>query len=383
LGLTPHRTILRVFGAFGAVVGIHVGSLPELVAQSQVSPFAFGVAGTIGMAANISAMSLGGRINRTMDHRSVLLLVIPAIALALGFALLVFNLWSFMMSFILLSFTLGMTDLFMNAEASIVEQELGRKVFSSYHGTASLGMSVFAIVGSVVAVMLAPWFGFLFALVPLALAWAAVYKSIPARAVTSALPVEAPVVLPRRILFFIGLAAGFNVACEGAAILWAGQLLANTSPELAAISGLGLGFYGLCSGIMRIAADGLRSRHGDMRVMTVCITIAVAGFAVLGLAPGFWISVLAFACVGCGLGVIFPCLFSHAAQLVPNGRAAALGFVATVGGAPRFLLPLLLGVVAEQISFHAVFAVCAFVAFAALLTIVFTFTETQKGASLS
>ena len=51
-----------------------------------------------------------------------------------------------------MSFALGTIDLFMNAEASAVEQSLGRPVFNSYHGTVSLGIAGFAIVGSLVAV---------------------------------------------------------------------------------------------------------------------------------------------------------------------------------------------------------------------------------------
>jgi MFS family permease len=373
-----HHTILLTFAAFGSVVGTHVGSLPVLVTSSSISPMAFGIAGGIGMIANILAMSLGGRINRMADHRSVLLVTIPAIAAALAFALLVGSVWSFMLSFILLSFTLGMTDLFMNAEASVVEQELGRKVFTSYHAAASLAMAVFGIIGSLIAVMLAPAFAFLFSAVPLAIAWAAVAKHIPARALSHASEREKPVVLPRRILLLIGLAAGANVACEGAAMLWAGQLLTSIAPEYAAISGLGIAFYGLCSGAMRLAADRLRHRYGDLRVMSMCLTTAVAGFVVLGLAPGFWWSVLAFAAVGMGLGVIFPCLFALTGRIVPEARAAAMGYVAAVGGLPRITLPWLLGWIASMTSISGVFGICAFVALSALIIIVFSFNKAEQ-----
>ena len=310
MAITPHRTILLTFAAFGAAIGAHVGSLPVLIQNSGISNFEFGVAGGIGMIANILAMSLGGRINRVADHRKVLLIMLPAIAATLAFALLVNSVWSFMLSFILLSFTLGMTDLFMNAEASIVEHELGRKVFSTYHGTVSILIAVFAILASLISVLLTPWFTFLFAIVPLTLAWAAIRKAIPVRPLHGADEDAPPKVLPKRILFFIGLASGANVACEGAAVLWAGTLLTSIAPEYAAISGFGLAFYGLCGGIVRLMGDRLREAFGDLRVMSVSLTVAVAGLLTLGIAPGFWISVIAFAAVGFGLASTFPCLFA-------------------------------------------------------------------------
>jgi MFS family permease len=370
--------MLLTFGAFGAVIGSHVGSMPVLIQQSGMSNFAFGIAGAIGMVANISAMALGGRINRVADHRQVLLVMLPAIAASLAFALLVNNVWSFMLSFILLSFSLGMTDLFMNAEASIVEHEIKRKVFSTYHGTVSLTLAVFAILASLISVLLAPWFTLLFALVPLMIAWAAIRTSIPARPLHGADEDARPVVLPRRVLLFIGLAAGANVACEGAAILWAGQLLTSIAPEHAAISGFGVAFYGLCGGIMRLFGDGFRERHGDLRVMSVSLATAIAGLVVLGLAPGFWLSVVAFAAVGFGLAATFPCLFALTGRLVPDGRAAAMSYVAAVGGVPRIILPWVLGWVASFGGVSAVFGATGFVALSALVIVVMTFSEANR-----
>ena len=184
--------------------------------------------------------------------------------------------------------------------------------------------------------------------------------------------------MPRRILTFVGLAAGFNVACEGAAILWAGQLLSSIAPELAAISGLGVAFYGLCGGTVRMMGDGMRSRWGDLRVMTVSLFIAIAGFSVLGLAPGFWWSVAAFACVGFGLAVTFPCLFSLTGKIAPQNRAAAMGYVAFIGGFPRIILPYGLGLLAGQFALGAVFSACAVVALVALIIITFSFAKAEQ-----
>ncbi len=378
--MSPRATILLTFAAFGAVVGSHVGSMPLLVEASGVTPFVFGIAGGVGMLANIMAMGLGGRINRFADHRQVLLVALPLLIAGLLFGLLVNSVAAFILSFVILSALLGVTDLFMNAEGSVIEHELRRPVFSAFHGAASLGIALFAIIGSIISVNFAPWVCAIMAAVPVGAAWLAVWTSIPSRGLGQIRTAAEHVVLPRRILTFVGLAAGFNVACEGAAILWAGQLLASIAPELAAISGLGLAFYGICGGIMRLVGDGLRAHVGDVRVMVPSLCVAIAGLVTLGLAPGFWPSVAAFAAVGFGLAITFPCLFALAGKLAPGNRAAAMGYVAAIGGAPRVILPWILGWLAAQYSLSAVFAACAIVAATALIVIVMTFAEAERHA---
>lgn len=375
MALSARHTMLLTFATFGAIVGTHVGALPFVVRNSNVTAYEFGMVGSLGMLANITAMSIGGWVNRHFDHRSVLLVILPLCFFAMLYTLVVQSLVSFGFSVICLSFALGTMDLFMNAEGSAVEHESGTTIFSAYHGSASLGIALFAIISSLVSAWLAPWFGALFAVVPVVVTLAAIFQSIPKRAVERHHATPTRVLLPYRTLTFIGLAAGFNVTCEGAATLWAGQLLVDIAPQLAAYSGLGVAFYGLCGGVMRLVGDRLRLRHGDERIMIASLSVAVTGFSILSIAPGFAISVLAFAGVGFGLAIVFPCLFSLAAKLVPEGRAAAMSYVATIGGIPRVILPFILGWLAQMFSLGAVFAACAVVALAAAIIIVTTFAK--------
>ena len=363
------------------MVGSNVGAYPVLVKQASVSPFAFGAMGALGMLANIVAMALGGWINRHVDHRRVILSVLPLTYLCMCYTLIVGSLLSYALSIIVFSFTMGITDLFMNAEGAAIEQELGKPVFSSYHGCTSLGMAGFAIISSLISI----WYGAAYvmipALLPVGIAWYSVYLAIPHRLLTNNHAEAKQIKLPRRILVLIGLAAGFNVCSELAAIQWAGQLLTSIAPQFAAYSGLGLAFYGLCGGTMRMFGDALRQKFGDLRLMVVSLLVGIGGFVMLSFGPGFWISVIAFAAVGCGLGVIFPCLFSFVGKLVPEDKAAAMGFVITVGGLPRVIFPWLLGALASNYSLSAVFAACSIMAIAALTIIVLSFAKTEKFAA--
>ena len=364
--LTPRITVTLVFIAFGFVVGANIGAIPILVKQSGVSPFIFGIMAALGMVSNITALSLGGWINRHFDHRSVLLTILPLAYAAMVYTLTVQSVWSFALSYILFNFALGTMDLFMNAEGAVVEHDLAKPIFGTFHGAVMYAMGAFSILASLIAT----WYGPLWCALPplpfVILAVYAVHKTILPHAVVESHEERKLVKLPKKILVLIGVALGLNVACELTCIQWAGQLLAELQPSLAAYSGLGAAFYCACSGTMRVNGDRLRARLGDFTLVAASLVIAISGFIVLWLTRDFVVSVLAFAVTGFGLAVVFPTLFSMAARLVPEARAAALGFVSGVGGLPRMVLPLILGTLAQAYGLRMIYAAAAIVALAAL-----------------
>ena len=181
--LSPRAAILIVFAGFGAAVGTQVGALPFLIKSAGVDAFSFGIAGALGMVANIVAMTLGGHISRYLDHRTMLLIILPQVFASLCFSMVVSTPLAFLLSFIVINFALGMTDLFMNAEGAAIEQEAKRPIFSSYHGTASLGIASFAIISSLASAWKGPWAAAMIALLPFSVALVAVYFGIPHRSV--------------------------------------------------------------------------------------------------------------------------------------------------------------------------------------------------------
>lgn len=365
--LTPRGTVTIVFIAFGFIVGANIGAIPVLVNQSGVSPFIFGIMAALGMVSNITALSLGGWINRHFDHRTVLLTILPLAYLAMVYTLSVHSVWSFALSFIIFNFAIGTMDLFMNAEGSVVEHDLARPIFGTFHGVVMYAMGAFSILASVIAT----WYGALWCALPplpfVILAMFAVNKTILPHVVADDHEERKTAKLPKKILALIGVALGLNVACELTCIQWAGQLLAELQPDLAAYSGLGAAFYCACSGTMRVNGDWLRARLGDFQVVAGSLVVAICGMIILWLTRDFATSIFAFAITGFGLAVVFPTLFSMTAKLAPDARAAALGFVSGVGGLPRMVLPLVLGTLAQAYGLRMIYAAAAVVALAALL----------------
>jgi MFS family permease len=365
--LTPRLAVTLVFIAFGFVVGANIGAIPVLVKQSGVSPFIFGLMAALGMVSNIAALSLGGWINRHFDHRTVLLTILPLAYAAMVYTLSVHSVLSFALSIIVFNLALGTMDLFMNAEGAVVEHDLAKPIFGAFHGVVMYAIGVSSILASVVSSWYGPMWSALAPLPFVLIAMFVIHKTILPHVVIEEKEDRPRAKMPKKILTLMGVALGLNVACELTIIQWAGQLLAQLQPTLAAYSGLGAAFYCACSGTMRVNGDRLRARFGDFPLVAVSLVVAIGGMIVLWLTRDFTISVLAFAITGFGLAVVFPTLFSMSAKLVPHSRAAALSFVSGVGGLPRMVLPVVLGTLAQAYGLRVIYAAAAGVALAALV----------------
>ncbi|MDE2446258.1 MAG: hypothetical protein KGO94_08765 [Alphaproteobacteria bacterium] len=376
--ITPRFAITLTFLAFGMMMGGQIGAFPALRQQAGISALEFGVLSMLAAVSNIAAMSLGGVINKYFDHRSMLLFILPLSLALLAVSLTPTSIWFFGLSWTILNIAAGTMDLFMNAEAGIVEHNLKRPVFSSFHAAVLYSIGGAGFLGGFIANNYGPIWAFVPAIPFVVAAIYAVNKAIPHRQEQQEADRMATVPLPAKILVLIGIVLGLDVAAELACIQWSGQLLNEMRPDLAAYSGLGVGFYGLCSGTMRLFGDKLRTYFSDLKLVGISLAIGLIGFILLSLRPNFGISVVAFAITGCGLGLVFPCMFALAGRLVPDARAAALGMVAMVSGPPRILLPLLLGWLAQTQGLSTIYIAAAIgIALAILFTYLMAQTITQ------
>ncbi|MEP6828405.1 MAG: MFS transporter [Aestuariivirga sp.] len=383
--ITPRLAVTLTFVAFGVIVGSQVGTIPVIKAQTGADAWIFGIIAALGTVGTIFSMSLGGWVNRHFDHRAVLLFIMPLAYVTFVSGLIVQSVFTFGLSFVALSLCTGTMDLFMNAEASVVEHNLKRPVFSSFHAAV-----LYAIGGAAFASgYVADHFGVMWSALPsipfVALAMFVVHRAIPYCTAKQTENNKSVAALPTKILVLIGIILGLGVAAELTCVQWSGQLLNDMRPDLAAYSGLGVGFYGLCNGTMRLFGDRLRAKYGDIPLVAVSFSVGLCGLIVLSLHPNFEVSVAAFAVTGFGLGLVFPCMFSVAAHLVPEARAAALGLASMVSGPPRILLPLLLGWLAQTQGLSTIYiAAAAGIA----VSLIFTYWAAvemtkQKGAQVA
>ena len=148
---TPRAAITLVFVSFGAAIGAWAGAIPQVTLASGIDNFQLGLGLTVLTLATVAVMSLGGAIGRRFSNRAVLLVAIPAFALSTSLLLVSSAPWLFFASLVLFGASIGLTDVFMNAEASAIEHDMRRPIFTAFHGSASAGLPVFAIASSLVS----------------------------------------------------------------------------------------------------------------------------------------------------------------------------------------------------------------------------------------
>ncbi len=363
---SPRTAIMLVFSTFGALVGVWAGSIPQVTLQAGVSVYQLGLALASSTLAAVLAMSLGGVIGKRLSSRAVLLALLP-LAMLLTTAMMSSTTPALFFALIVLqAATMGVIDIFMNAEASAIEHDMKKPVFTAFHGAASLLMAVFAIISSLVSASVGPFAASL-AAAPLALAaWISVWRLVPARSLTLARSGSTRGLWLQPPLILMGLAVGLTIGAEGAAVFWSAKLIQEQSPSLAGIFGLGTAFFGLCAASLRFMGDRLRAQFGEINLLLVSFATGAIGYSILGLAPPLEVSVLAFAAIGFGLAVACPCLMLLAARQQPANRAAGMAVISLVAGLPRVLAPWVFGWIAASSSMSTAFGAAAFIPLAGI-----------------
>lgn len=370
LPASPRFAMTATYTAFGTGVGALAGSMPVVTRAAGIGDFYLGLAITASTLCTVATLSAGGAISRFASNRAMLLWSLPLFALSLLATLTAASPILFVIVFLWLGLMFGLTDVFMNAEGTAIETDLGKPIFSLLHACVSLGMPVMALIASHLSTEVGTWATGLVVSVFFAVAWAQVRANIPARSLArgrtaklSGLPNKTPMVL-------LGIAIGLIVAAETTAILWSAKLLDAQAPELAAIAGAGAAFFGICNAAVRVRGDWLRARFGDLPLMMVSLLIATAGFAAFGFSQSFAASVASFAVIGFGTAALVPCAIAIAAAHVPGNRAAGISFISVMSAVPRIAAPWVFGWLVSTTSFSLAFSLFAAVLVVALVLIV-------------
>ena len=352
-----HAAVAAVFFALGVGIGLWGGASGAVLTRAGVDPAAFGVILTVYTAAYLIAMSAGGALAHRFGARKVL--VTSALAFGAALCALLNATTAFIVAGTLIAsgFVGGVVDVTMNAEGARIERRLGRPILARLHACASAGMAMGAIAGSLIVASAAPWAASVIAAVGLAAAGLA-YE----RASRIDEPAAPPVAASQRGLSFapaligLGIVIGVSIAAETAALLWSTLLLRAEAPKLAAIAGLGPGFFSACQAMLRFNADFIRLRLSDRRIIVGSFAVAAAGFAAVAAGGGFAASVAGFALIGVGTGAIVPCSFALAASQAGAQPAVGLSSASLFSALTRLPAPLATGAIAQSFSLSVAFA---------------------------
>jgi fucose permease len=358
-----------IAGMMYASWGVHVPTVRDRfhLSPALLSCALFAVAG-----GSIAAMTtIGGWIARVGTRRACLAGGLT-MSVCGALILVVPSFWMLLVVLALFGGGMATLDVAMNAEASVVEESLGRPIMSSLHGMFSLGgMAGAAVGGALLARGMAP----------------ALHLLLASALAALVLVASCPAVLPHvphpthgehartgnrwrtPALWALGGIALIALIAEGAMYDWATVYMRDvvvSTPALASAA------YAAFSGGMaaaRFAGDAVRKRFGAPQLVMASASLACAGMIGALVLPFAFTALAGFTLMGLGLANMMPVLFAAAARVKGIHAAEGLAHVAGIAYFGLLFGPVVIGAITQVTNLTvglAVVALCsALIAWAA------------------
>ncbi|MGI5212756.1 MFS transporter [Plantactinospora sp. CA-290183] len=362
-GTDPRRlrrarvALLAVFFVNGSLFGNWASRIPSVKEHVDVGTGGLGLA-LLGIAvgALVSKQISGQLVARLgsapVTRVGVLLscfaLILPGLAdngVTLGLALVGFGA------------AMGILDVAMNAHGVTMEEKSGRPVLSFLHAAYSVGglvgavaggwlaaervssathFTLVAVVTATAALAVSPW------LLPSAL-------DATARGGSGVRWVRVPrdKRLPLFLLAFAGLCA---MAGEGAIGDWSALYLRDDLGQSAQFASYGYAVYSITMAAGRLVGDRVVARWGGLRVAMCSVVSAGAVFAVALASGNPVVALCGFGCLGIGLSVVMPVIFSTAGRLGGERTGPAITLVSSISGTGFLMGPPIIGFLAQVVG---------------------------------
>lgn len=356
--LSPQRLTMLVFFLQPIAFGSWLPRIPDVQQALGLGPAGLAVA-LLGLpCGTLLTLPFAGPLVGRIGARAAILWGFVAYSIAVSLPALAPDATWLFVALMLAGSTISFVELGLNVQADEVEKATGRTIMTKSHGFWSVGIMVGSLIGSALAS---------FGLTPaLAIPLVAVVVLPIALLTGLALPKLEQDAAPTEqksawslpswallgICFFV-----FGITMtEGAMADWSAIFLRDALGAEAGLVGLGYSVFAMLVAAGRFGGDTLKRRFGTVMTARICGTLAVAGAALLFVAPNVPIALIGFGIIGLGVSVGFPLAVTAAAGLndrPASANVAVLSFVALCG----FLVgPPIIGFVAEQFDMRLAIA---------------------------
>lgn len=348
------RALYTLLGVFSSVWGVHISSVKKHYGLGEAALSM--VLASVALGA-VLALFFAGRTIGRLGARNTAMVCAVVMACMLGLVLHWPSVGWLLPSMLVLGASLSLYDVAINTEGSALEVAGGWPIMGGLHGMFSVG----AMGGAALASALigrgvpASW---QLAGVGAVVAVCIVVGSrwmLPTPPATEEAKVH--FTWPRGALLIMGLLTFAGMSAEGVMFDWCVLYLqqeVRMSHELAAVG------YSACAGamaVMRFAADRLRARYSEQRLIRASGTVTALAMLVVLWGPNPWITIAGCGVVGAGLAMIVPILYGAASQVPGTTPAAAIAAVSSIGYAGFMVGPPLIGTIAQYASLTAAMAV--------------------------
>jgi fucose permease len=150
---------------------------------------------------------------------------------------------------------------------------------------------------------------------------------------------------------------------EGAMADWTGLYLQRSTGSTEAVAAIGYSAFSIAMAVGRFFGDDITVRLGPVRILRYGGRLALASLAIALLFPVTAVALLSFVCVGAGLAIMVPQVFTAAAAVPGANPSVAVATVSTLGYFGFLLGPPCIGFAAQAFGLRTalwiIVAVCA------------------------
>ena len=344
---------MAVFFVHGLLFASWTAHIPQVKAHLHLTDGSLGLALLGAPLGAVSAMAVSAHLLPRLGSRRMVQAALLGYCVAGPFVGVAGSLPALFVALFAWGGFQGALDVSMNTQAIAVERHRARPLMSGLHGCWSIGSLAGAGIGTVgvaIGLTLSGQLVVLGAPALVVVGWLAA-QMLPDRAPDGESHTSRPPLrqLSRAVLV-LGAIAFASMLCEGASADWASVYLRGPLHTSAATAGLGYTAFSLTMVIVRLSGNRLLARFLIRRVLPVLATIATVGFTA-GLLDGQTVAAVAgFGCLGVGLALIVPTVFSAAGRLPGLNAGAAIAAVSACGWVGFVCGPPLIGEIASATS---------------------------------
>ncbi|WP_336749651.1 MFS transporter [Pantoea vagans] len=346
------------------ICGFATGAWAPLVPYAQqrlaLDPSLFGSLLLCMGAGSLCSMSFSGYLAGKFGCQKMICMGVFVFCCALPILAIANTIQGMMLTMFFFGAGMGLTDVTMNIQGALIEQNSTKPLMSGFHGMYSVGGITGAAGGSFILTQgfsifqMALTFTIMIVLLMLMSA-----KNFLTHAFDSqGEKPKAPIRLNLRIIIM----ALMSIICflaEGSIMDWGGIWLTTLRNLNMEFAGWGYAIFGIAMSLMRLCGDRFIHLLGKTRVLMLSSACSVIGFTIPVVTSEWEMSLLGFFLVGVGAANVVPIITSLAANekiMPPNLTVSIVSTFAYLG---TLMGPALLGFIAHQSSLSTSFSVIA------------------------
>jgi MFS family permease len=348
------NSVVSAFFVQGFLFASWTAHIPHVKDHLHLSDGSLGIALLGAPIGSMLAMLAVSRLLPKFGSRRVVRVALVGYCLAGPVVGLSTSLVTFFIAFLLWGIFQGSFDVSMNAQAIAVEGRVGRRLMPGFHGSWSMG----SLAGAGVGVL---GVGLGWSLSEQLLIFAVPCLFVVGWLSTRMIPDDQAQVntessgkvrwsLLQKAIVVLAAIAFADMFCEGAVADWTAVYLHGTLHTSAVVAGLGYATYLLIMMTVRLLGNKVMNRFPVYVALPLLAIVGAVGLAV-GLIINRPASVLVgFMCLGAGLALVVPMVFSACGHIPHVHPGTAVATVSACGWTGFVLGPPLIGGIATLTS---------------------------------